>query len=218
MKKMNDFPHRFSDAELQKQALTHRSFGRPHNERLEWLGDAVLEMTLSEILYRRFPQKDEGELTFLRSRLVSDKSLADAARRLNLGDCIRLGRSEMCGGGRLKGSILAGALESLIGATLLDGGIESARKTVGELFESVLADDEFVIAPKDPKSQLQEKMQAAGLRAPTYHLEKKSGEDHLPHFEVSCRINGDEVARAEGANLREAEMRAATLALAREEE
>ena len=188
--------HTFHDKTLLTQALTHRSAGRPNNERLEFLGDALVNLLVAELLYERHPRADEGELTRLRAQLVSGAALADVARELRLGDELRLGPGELKSGGYRRDSILADALEALLAAVYLDGGWEACRRTVRELFagrvELVRGQD------KDAKTRLQESLQGNGKPLPQYELIASAGEDHAKTFDVAC-VLADPPLRATGS-------------------
>src|SRR5688500_555476 len=167
---MPALPYAFRDLAHYDEALTHRSAGRPNNERLEFLGDAVLSSAVSEALYLRFPKASEGELTRWRASLVREGTLAAVARELGIGDVLKLGPGELKSGGFRRDSILADALEAVIGAVHIDGGWSSARDVVLALFASRLDDIAAVKPPKDAKTRLQEWLQARGFPLPTYEL------------------------------------------------
>ncbi len=195
-------------------ALTHRSYGSPNNERLEFLGDAVLSLVIAETLYARFPREDEGALSRLRANLVNGEVLARRARDLELGDELLLGPGEMKSGGFRRDSILAGALEALIGAAYLESGLEAARTLVqtvlNEEIEGVSPDQ----AAKDPKTRLQEYLQARRLPLPEYRVLSVEGQDHAQLFRIECRVTGLHAALSgEGNSRRRAEQDAAGKAL-----
>lgn len=195
---------------LYEAALTHRSASGRNNERLEFLGDAVLNLLVAEMLYRGFPSSTEGDLSRLRARLVSEGPLAQVAQSLALGDELRLGSGELKTGGFRRESILADALEALIGAVYLDLGLEAARALVerlaGPLVAALPAADEL----KDPKTRLQERLQGRGLALPTYTVERVSGEPHAQHFAVRCEAAALALAAVgEGSSRRRAEQDAA---------
>jgi ribonuclease-3 len=201
--------------ELRERALRHRSAGAPHNERLEFLGDAVLALLIAEALHDRWPKADEGALTRARAQLVCEGSLAAIARVLDLGRDLVLGPGELKSGGVRRDSILADALEALIGAHYLAGGLEQVRVVVLPWFEDGLAAMPVGKAAKDPKTGLQEWLQARGLARPVYTLLEASGPDHARHFRV--RAEAGEPAQAvegEGGSLRAAEQQAAAALLA----
>jgi ribonuclease-3 len=167
------------------QALTHRSYNNQHNERLEFLGDAILDLLVSEWLYRKFPSATEGELSHMRASIVCGENLAMIARQLELGSHLYLGAGEVGSGGRERQSTLANALEALLAAIYLDGGLEACRATTEKLFAPVLAS----VVPgtgKDAKTQLQEYMQARQLPLPTYRLLERSGSEHEARFTMQC--------------------------------
>jgi ribonuclease-3 len=201
--------HRFRRQELLLQALTHRSFGAPHNERLEFLGDGVLGCVVAEALLDRFPQASEGELSRLRASLVRREALAEAAARLELAGHLRIGRGESASGEAVQPSILADALEALYGAVLLDGGYASARAAVlATLGEALAAADERTT--KDAKTRLQEALQARRQGLPRYAVVATRGAAHQQIFDVECSIEGlDLRARGSGSSRRAAEQEAA---------
>lgn len=201
--------------ELLEIALTHRSHDGPNNERLEFLGDAVLSLVISSALYHKFPHSDEGTLSRLRANLVNGETLAGAARRLDLGEALRLGPGELKSGGFRRDSILAGALEAVIGAAWLDGGYDTAR----EFVERVLAPEVDAVsldrAIKDPKTRLQEWLQARQRPLPEYRVVDTRGHEHARVFRVECRVDGlPEPVEGEGGSRRKAEQDAAARALA----
>ncbi len=208
--------HAFRDPALLAVALTHRSAGRDNNERLEFLGDAVLGVLVAEALFMRFPRATEGELTRLRAELVREGTLAALARDLNLGDAMRMGPGEMRSGGFRRDSILADGFEALVGALWLDGGWDACRLALMPLLEARLAVLEQGRLPKDPKTELQELLQARGLPLPSYELMGTAGDEHRKTFFTRCSIPALEVyADGEGGSRRAAETHAAQLALAR---
>lgn len=209
-------PYAFRDASHFEEALTHRSAGRPNNERLEFLGDSVLSAAISHALYSRFPKASEGELTRWRASLVREGTLAAVARELGIGDALKLGPGELKSGGFRRDSILADALEALIGAVHLDGGFDAARDLVLHLFASRLDDIASVKPPKDAKTRLQEWLQARGFPLPTYELTGSIGSDHDKVFFARCLIPDlDLFADGEGASRRAAETAAAEVAMTR---
>lgn len=205
--------YRFSDETLLEAALTHRSAGQPNNERLEFLGDAVLGMVIAELLCQRHPRLSEGDLSRLRSTLVRGATLAGVARDIDLGACLRLGPGERKSGGYRRDSILADALEALIGAVYLDGGIAPAAAVIRRLWGARLDDLPDAGELKDPKTRLQEHLQALGRPLPEYHLEHVSGDDHRQSFRVACSIDGAGRWFGEGSSRRRAEQAAASAAL-----
>ena len=180
--------HRFLRAELLAQALTHRSFGSPHNERLEFLGDGVLGCVMAQELFARFPALSEGDLSRLRASLVRKESLAAVARELGLGAYLRLGEGESASGGAARPSILADTLEALYGAVFLDAGYEGARATVCSTFGAALDALDPCTTGKDPKTRLQELLQGRGQGLPSYHLVATQGAAHRQTFEVECMV------------------------------
>ncbi len=204
----------FRDAALRERALSHRSVGACNNERLEFFGDALVNMFVAEMLYERFPKADEGELTRLRARLVSEPALAGMARELELGDQLHLGTGELKSGGFRRDSILADAFEALIAAIYLDGGWQECRNSVRDLFDRRVAEVAGT-DDKDAKTRLQELLQGRGLALPVYELIASSGADHAKVFDVDCVVAALEVhAPGRGASRRAAEQAAAAAALA----
>jgi ribonuclease III len=178
----------FRKPALLRQALTHRSHSVPNNERLEFLGDSVLNFVVARKLYDHFPKLSEGELSRLRANLVNQTSLFEVADKLQLGDAILLGEGELKSGGFRRPSILADALEALFGAVFLDGGFEAAEKTIGALFaEKISALDPLAVA-KDAKTKLQEWLQGRKIALPTYTVVETLGEAHDQTFLVECSV------------------------------
>lgn len=208
--------HDFRDPALLAQALTHRSYGATQNERLEFVGDAVLNCVIGVALYDRFPDLDEGELSRVRASLVNQDMLSRVARDLGIGPLLRLGEGEMRSGGADRASILADALEAVFGAVFLDAGFEAARRAIERAYGDVLAAADPVALGKDPKTRLQEWLQARKLHVPVYAVVGSRGEAHAQVFVVECRIAELEiVTAAEGPSRRAAEQAAALDALAR---
>lgn len=206
--------HTFSDPGLLRQALTHRSAGNPHNERLEFLGDAILSCVVAEALFRRFPQAREGQLTRVRASLVKGATLAQMARELELGADLKLGGGELKSGGRDRGSILADALEAIIGAVYLDGGQSACSHVIEGLYRERLDAISLDGIPKDPKTRLQEWLQSRRLPLPAYRVLSVEGEDHSQVFTVQCELEvGQRAIRGQGASRRKAEQAAAKSAL-----
>jgi len=204
----------FSDETLLEQALTHRSAERTHNERLEFLGDSVLNFLVADALYRRFPGSREGELTRLRARLVRGESLAELARELELGSYLSLGAGELKSGGRDRDSILADGFEAVIGAIYLDGGLESCRECLLRVLGSKLEQLEPDAAEKDPKTRLQECLQSRHLPLPIYSIVDTQGDDHDQAFTVQCTLPSlENTTYGHGLNRRSAEQDAAHQAL-----
>jgi ribonuclease III len=202
--------HSFAQSALLTRALTHRSFGIEHNERLEFLGDAVLNMAVSALLYQRFSGSDEGDLTRVRAHLVREESLHRAALTLKLPQVMRLSDGEVRGGGAQRASILADALEALIGAAYLDGGFDAAMLVVRRLFGELIDSTEIDSWSKDPKTELQEWLQARRLPVPAYRITATRGQAHAQTFEVECAVASlGLVERGEGRSRRSAEQQAA---------
>ena len=202
--------HRFGDARLLSRALTHRSFGADHNERLEFLGDAVLSVVISALLFERFAGSDEGDLTRVRAHLVREESLHRVALLLALPEVLHLGEGEARGGGAQRASILADALEALIGATFLDGGFDAARTVVTGLFGEIIATTDIASWSKDAKTELQEWLQARRLPVPTYRISATRGQAHAQTFDVECVVPAlSLVEQGTGRSRRVAEQEAA---------
>ncbi|WP_251357926.1 ribonuclease III [Kangiella sp. TOML190] len=203
--------YQFSNPKLFKQALTHRSASGAHNERLEFLGDAILGMVIAEALYQKFPKMDEGKLSRFRSSLVKGKTLSVIAKEIELGDCLYLGEGELKTGGYRRGSILADAFEALLGAIYLDSGFATAKDLILKLYYSRIDDISAETVVKDPKTRLQEWLQSRKAELPQYQLLEVSGEAHQQHFEVSCQIafNGETITQGDGSSRRNAEQAAA---------
>jgi ribonuclease-3 len=207
--------HRFASPELPRQALTHRSYGAPHNERLEFLGDSLLNCAVATLLYERFPALPEGDLSRLRAGLVNQSSLSEIARDLGLGERLRLGEGELKSGGFRRPSILADAFEALLGAVYLDAGFEAMRTTVRSLFAERLERAGQGPVDKDPKTGLQEHLQARRLQLPRYAVMKTEGEAHDQTFTVECRVDDlGLAAMGNGPSRRAAEQAAAAGVLA----
>ena len=209
--------HRFARPELLAQALRHRSAGAPHNERLEFLGDALVDLLIAEALYLRWPQVDEGALTRARAELVRESSLAVIGRTLDLGARLTLGPGEMKTGGHRRDSILADAVEAVVAAIYLDAGFEACRSVVLPWFEPAMA----ALPPpnkvgKDAKTRLQEWLQSKQRPLPVYTLVAEEGDEHARVFRVSCALSQPEIlTEGEGSSRRAAEQVAAEAALAR---
>jgi len=202
--------HAFRRPELLRQALTHRSFGADQNERLEFIGDSILNCVIAVALYQRFPQMTEGELSRLRANLVNKDTLHRIALANDLGAAIRLGEGETRSGGASRPSILADALEAVFGAIFLDAGFEAARAAIQGVFERGLAEIDPADPGKDPKTRLQELLQARRLPVPEYSIVTVKGEAHSQMFEVVCRIPALGIAATgAGASRRSAEQAAA---------
>ncbi|HEY5851257.1 MAG TPA: ribonuclease III [Lysobacter sp.] len=209
--------YRFTDQGLLDQALTHRSAGAPHNERLEFLGDALVNLIVAEALYTRWPRADEGALTRARAELVRESALAPIARELELGARLTLGPGEMKSGGHRRDSILADALEAVIGAIYLDSDFQACRSAVLPWFETAIA----ALPPphkvgKDAKTRLQEWLQGRQKPLPVYALLSESGEDHAKSFVVTCTLAQPPLlTQGEAGSRRAAEQIAAEVALER---
>jgi ribonuclease-3 len=202
--------HVFVQPALLTRALTHRSFGHAHNERLEFLGDAVLNMAVSAMLYQRFAGSDEGDLTRVRAHLVREESLHRAALALGLPQVLRLSDGETRGGGAQRASILADALEALIGAAFLDGGFDASQQVVRRLFGELIDSTEIDNWSKDAKTELQEWLQARRLPVPTYRISATRGQAHAQTFEVECVVPALALTETgEGRSRRQAEQEAA---------
>lgn len=202
--------YRFGRIDLLEQALTHRSVGHTNNERLEFLGDALLDLYVAEVLYQRFEDADEGQLSRLRARIVKKESLAEVARELNLGDYLHLGAGELRSGGHARDSILADAVEAILAAVYLDGGMSVCEQVMARLFHphlDALKPDHML---KDPKTRLQERLQAAGQTLPEYGILKVGGSQHAQVFDVFCRVSGlGKESSGCGTSRRKAEQQAA---------
>lgn len=199
---------------LLRQALTHRSYGSQHNERLEFLGDSVLNCTIARALYDTFPSFPEGTLSRMRANLVKQETLAEIAVRLKLGEYLLLGEGELKSGGFRRPSILADTLESIFGAVFLDAGFEAAQAVVLRLFEPVIAGIDPNVSGKDAKTQLQEWLQGRRHPLPDYQLAGTRGEAHDQVFVVACHIPALGITtRGEGRSRRAAEQEAAQAVL-----
>lgn len=204
----------FADRELLAQAVTHRSHGAVHNERLEFLGDAVLNCTIAQLLFQKFARLNEGDLSRLRANLVKQQSLAEIAERLELSRFLRLGEGERKSGGFRRPSILADTLEATVGAVFVDRGFEAAREVIARLFEPVLKSVDPKTLGKDSKTLLQEYLQGKRLPLPQYVVVETRGAAHNQEFEVECTVPKLEVSvRGSGRSRRAAEQSAAKQAL-----
>jgi len=207
--------HKFANPELARQAVTHRSFGAPHNERLEFLGDSLLNCAVATLLYERFPELPEGDLSRLRAALVNQSSLSEVAVRLGLGERLRLGEGELKSGGFRRPSILADALEAVLGAVYLDAGFEAVRAAVERMMGERLESRDRLPVDKDPKTALQEHLQGRKLQLPRYSVQLTEGEAHDQTFTVECRVDDLGLSAAgRGASRRAAEQAAAVGVLA----
>jgi len=206
--------HQFVNTNLLTQALTHRSFGAHNNERLEFLGDGALNFIIANQLYQRFPKLAEGDLSRLRAQLVKEATLSEIATTLNLGDALKLGEGELKSAGWRRPSILADALEAIIGAVYLDSGFEATENFVLGLYSSKLETIDPSVIAKDPKSLLQELLQGRKIAVPEYTVTLTSGEAHAQRFVVECFIEKHNIRTVgEGTSRRLAEQQAAQLAL-----
>lgn len=209
------FGYTFKDRDQLLQALTHRSAAPKHNERLEFLGDSVLGLVISEALFAKFPNVDEGDLSRMRATLVCGRSLAKLAQRFELGKFLVLGPGEMKSGGHRRESILADAVESLLGAMYLESSLETCRVVVLGWFEDHLNKIKPGASHKDPKTRLQEYLQGRQLNLPNYEVVATQGQAHNQQFTVACIVDGlAHPIRGSGTSRRKAEQQAATEALA----
>ena len=208
--------YRFTDKHLLDVALTHSSTGTINNERLEYLGDAVLGLVIADVLYRRFTQASEGELTQLRSSLVAGKALAQLALELSMGDFIKLGKGEMKSGGQVRESILAGTMEAIIAAIYLDAGFDRCCLFIDKLYRDLLEQVSPKTLKKDPKTTLQELLQARKEPLPNYQIIAEKGGAHTRQFTVECMLSSAGViAQAVGSSKQNAEQAAASKVLER---
>jgi ribonuclease-3 len=207
---------KFKQPMLIKRALTHRSAHADNNERLEFLGDSVLGFVIAERLYQKFTEADEGVLSRLRATLVNQTALANIARKLNLGDYLILGSGELKSGGYRRDSILSDAMEALIGALLIDQGMDACRVWILELFADQINGLSMQDWKKDPKTRLQESMQARGLELPAYALKSVVGQPHDQSFVVECRVSlTEETCEGRGSSRKRAEQESAEKMLAK---
>ena len=203
--------YQFRQPELLEQALTHRSFSRSiNNERLEFLGDSVLNLIISNHIYQRFSDADEGDLSRIRASLVKEDTLADVAREIGLGDLIHLGGGEMKSGGYRRASILSDALEALIGAVYMDRDYLQTESVVLRLYRDLLEAVDVGANLKDPKTRLQEYLQAQQKQLPVYQVEQTTGKSHNQVFTVSCSLDDHAIqTRGKGSSRKKAEQEAA---------
>jgi ribonuclease-3 len=206
----------FENRELIMEAVTHASFSNENslsacNERLEFLGDAVLELCVSEILYHQYPLDSEGDLSERRASIVCEDSLGSWARHIDLREILRLGKGLSRSGGKDQPVICADAAEALFGAVFLDGGFEAARNVIDRFFRYIVAVNGVV--PRNPKAQLQETMESMGYGKPEYSLSRQSGPPHAPVFVVTVSSSGRVIGEGEGRTIREAERKAAEMGL-----
>jgi ribonuclease-3 len=208
--------HDFSDAALLELALTHRSAGGQHNERLEYLGDAVLGFVIADLLYQRFSAADEGQLSRLRAALVRRETLAEVAQDLRLGDFLQMGAGELGAGGQNRTSTLADALEAVLGAVFLDAGVDAARDLIQRLFAARIERLDPDVVLKDAKTRLQEWLQSQGRSLPGYEIIEQSGPQHQQTFRVGCLLEADGgQTEGIGSSRRRAEQAAAEAMLER---
>lgn len=202
--------YQFNDPGFLKIALTHRSKGGDHNERLEFLGDSVVNFVIAEVLYQQFPTATEGELSRWRASLVNRDALAELAKDFDLGRYLYLGPGEVRSGGHERPSILSCAMEAIIGAVYLDGGFEKARNCIIEWYEEMLSSLSSAASHKDPKTLLQEFLQSQRMSLPIYTVESIEGEAHQQLFTISCQVDGVmEKTFGKGTSRRRAEQDAA---------
>lgn len=206
--------YEFKTRTLLKQALTHCSASSENNERFEFLGDSILSFVIANALFEMFPEQSEGQLSRLRAFLVKGEMLAEIATEIELGDYLYLGQGELKSGGFRRASILADALEAIIAAVFLDGGIQASQQLILNLYRTRLDDESLHDNLKDAKTQLQEYLQAEKRPLPEYNLTKIEGEEHEQVFHVSCKVSGiKKVTSGQGPNRRKAEQHAAGLLL-----
>lgn len=206
--------YQFQQPALLQQALTHRSFSATNNERLEFLGDSVLNFIVAHQLFNRFPNSPEGDLSRLRAKLVKEASLAEIAAQLQLGDALKLGEGELKSAGWRRPSILADALEAIFGAVYLDGGFGAAEQVVATLYQDKLTTIDPTAIDKDAKSQLQEYLQGKKMELPEYEVMTISGEAHAQTFTVRCTLHKLKITTTGvGTSRRVAEQQAAKLAM-----
>lgn len=202
--------YHFVDIKHLQQALTHRSVGKGNNERLEFLGDAILSFIISDVIYHKFPDINEGQLSRLRAALVKGDNLANKARELDLGKYLKLGAGELKSGGFRRSSILADAFEALIGAVFVDSDELQVRKLIMRLFADEFKNIHLGHASKDPKTELQEFLQSRGRAVPEYEVVKIEGKSHQQTFTVGCRVESlEQSVDATGGSRRKAEQAAA---------
>jgi ribonuclease-3 len=207
--------YRFQDPGLLRRALTHRSYGTDHNERLEYLGDSIVNCIIALELYGRFPALSEGELSRLRANLVNQQSLLGIAQQMRIGDHLLLGEGEIKSGGAQRPSILADSVEAIVGAVMLDGGFTAAQAVVRRLFAGSLAAINPNVSGKDAKTMLQEFTQGKGIALPVYTLLGTQGHAHAQTFQVQCTVDELNIrTEGQGASRRAAEQDAAGKACA----
>jgi len=209
----NQLGYRFFGPELLQEALTHRSYGAKHNERLEFLGDSVLNCAIADLFFKQYPEMPEGRLSRFRASMVNQQTLSELALRLGMDHLIRLGEGELKSGGSQRPSILADALEAVFGAIYLDNGFSRAKEVIHQIYRPVLATLDHATHGKDPKTLLQEFLQSRKLDLPEYTVVKTTGKAHQQKFKVECAVSIFNICtRGEGASRRSAEQVAAKLA------
>ncbi|AGH38196.1 Ribonuclease 3 [Bibersteinia trehalosi USDA-ARS-USMARC-188] len=202
--------YQFANVDYLKQALTHRSAAAKNNERLEFLGDSILNFTIGKALFEKFPKSNEGELSRMRAALVKEQTLAVIARQFDLGEYLKLGAGEMKSGGHRRESILSDCVEAIIAAIFLDSGMDKAMERTIEWYKALLAQMQPGEAQKDPKTRLQEFLQSRKMPLPEYEVIDIKGEAHNQTFKVSCKVqNLDEIFVGVGTSRRKAEQNAA---------
>ncbi|MCW5588663.1 MAG: ribonuclease III [Legionellales bacterium] len=211
---MKQLGHSFQDESYLLAALSHRSFQLQNNERLEFLGDSIVNFVIAEALYQQFPSAREGDLSRLRANLVRGETLAEIAQQFELGNYLLLGTGELKSGGKYRSSILADAVEAIIAAIYLDAGLEKCRACVLSWFQQRLLQQSLQVSYKDPKSRLQEYLQGKQYSLPQYEIVKVEGEAHAQIFFVECQLNEHNLrAVASGSSRRRAEQAAAEMML-----
>ena len=211
---LSKLEYTFNNAELLNEALTHRSYAAKNNERLEFLGDGILNFVIADELFKLYPDVQEGDLSRLRANLVNKESLADIARQLDLGEVIQLGSGELKSGGFRRPSILADAVESILGAVYSDGGFDRCRELIVRLYAERLATPTDLQSLKDPKTQLQELLQSRHFSLPDYQVANITGQAHAQVFHVKCDIDKLNIkVSGEGKSRRKAEQVAAEKAI-----
>ncbi|OOF28775.1 ribonuclease III [Salinivibrio sp. IB872] len=213
-KLQREIGYQFNTAALLELALTHRSANGTHNERLEFLGDSILSFVIADDLYHRFPKVDEGDMSRMRATLVRGNTLAEIGREFSLGEVLRLGPGELKSGGYRRDSILADAVEALIGAIFLDSDIDTVQRIILNWYQQRLNTIEPGVSQKDPKTRLQEHLQGKRKPLPSYTVMKVRGEAHNQEFTVECQVAGlERSVIGKGSSRRKAEQAAAELAL-----
>ena len=207
--------YEFEQIQLLNLALTHRSAKGEHNERLEFLGDSILSLVISDALYKQFPKVQEGDLSRMRSSLVRGQTLAEIGRDFTLGDFLHLGAGELKSGGFRRDSILADAVEAIIGAIYLDSDLESCRQVVLAWYQTRLQTIKPGVNQKDPKTQLQEFLQSRRIALPIYSVLATEGQAHNQQFTIACQIDGEKQFVAKGTSRRKAEQAVAQIALSK---